>query len=178
LTHHRQVNALIILEGVEQSNQPLALRVGQDITLCKDVSNFIQFEEQLLAHNLQRTNFSGILLLGKEDLSISTLSNLRKDLEITLPETNPTLSEIGSLSANVLLPDRIVCFLGRGRRGREFSFEVLEAVLASADVRQEIEIVIKEVCRLSASGHINNRTLLTELGNIGESFHVRLMQDL
>jgi hypothetical protein len=174
LTHHRQVNTLIILEGVEQSNQPLALRVGQDITLCKDVSNFIQFEEQLLAHNLQRTNFSGILLLGKEDLSISTLSNLRKDLEITLPETNPTLSEIGSLSANVLLPDRIVCFLGRGRRGRE----VLEAVLASADVRQEIEIVIKEVCRLSASGHINNRTLLTELGNIGESFHVRLMQDL
>jgi hypothetical protein len=80
------------LEGIEQADEPLALCVGQDVTLCENVPHFIQFEQQLLTHDLQRTDLSRILLLGKEDLSISTLSNLRKNLEISLSKTDATLS--------------------------------------------------------------------------------------
>lgn len=80
------------MEGVEQSNKPLALRICQNVTFRQYMSNLIQFEQQLLAHDLQRANFPGIFLLSKEDLSISTLTNLCKDLEIALPETNAALS--------------------------------------------------------------------------------------
>jgi hypothetical protein len=73
--------------------------------------------------------------LGKEDLSISALSYLCKNLEISLPETNATLSEVGSLSTDILLPDRIVSFFGCGRRSWEFGFEVIDAILAGANVR-------------------------------------------
>jgi hypothetical protein len=48
------------------------------------VPNLVKLEEKLFAHNLQGTDFSGILLLRKEDLAVTTLPNLSKDLEVTL----------------------------------------------------------------------------------------------
>jgi hypothetical protein len=98
------------------------------------VSNLIQLEQQLLAHDLQGADLSGILLLSEEDLSISTLSNLCKDLEIALAKTDSTLSEIGTLSSNIFLPDRIIRFLVGCRRFGEFGFEVTESSLSLSDI--------------------------------------------
>jgi hypothetical protein len=110
------------------------------------VPDLVQLEEQFLTHDLQRTNFSSILLLRKENLSISTLSNLCEDLKVSLPKTDSTLSEISTLSTNVFRPDRIVCLFVSRRRLGEFGFEVVETVLASTDIGQEIKVVIKEIC--------------------------------
>jgi len=144
-TYHCQINALVILEGIEQTNEPLALCISQDITLSENMSDLVQLEEQLLAHHLQSTDFPGILLLRQENLSISTLSNLCEDLEVTLPKTNPTLSEIGALSTTYFDQTGYKFLVGCRRFG-EFGFEVIETVLASADVGQEIEVVIQEIC--------------------------------
>lgn len=48
------------------------------------MSDFVQFEEKLLAHYLESTDFSGILLFSQKDLSIAALSNLGKNLEVAL----------------------------------------------------------------------------------------------
>lgn len=141
-SYHCQIDALLVLEGIKQPHKPFALRICQDITLRKNMSNLIQLEQQLLAHNLQRTNLPSVLLLSEEDLSISALSNLCKNLEIPLAKTHSTLSQIGTLSTNIFLPDRIVCFFGSCWRIGEFGFEVAESVLSSSDVAQEVEVII------------------------------------
>lgn len=66
-------------------------------------------------------------------------------MEIALAKANPTLAKVGSLSASILLPDRVVCFFGSLGRSRKFGFEVIEAGLSGADIGQEIEIVVKEI---------------------------------
>lgn len=100
------------------------------------MSNLVQLEEQLLAHDLQCANLPGILLLGKENLTISTLSNLCKNLEIALTKTDSSLSEVGTLSSSIFLPDRVVCFFVGCRRFGEFGFEVGESILSLANVGQ------------------------------------------
>jgi hypothetical protein len=67
---------------------------------------------------------------------------LCKNLEIALAETNTTLAEVRSFSAGILLPKRIVCFLRRGRRIREFGFELGETILAGTYVAQKVEVVV------------------------------------
>ena len=47
------------------------------------MSDFVQFEEKLLTHYLESTDFFGILLFSQKDLSIA-LSNLGKNLEVAL----------------------------------------------------------------------------------------------
>jgi len=108
--------------------------------------NLIQLEEEFLAHNLQCAYFSRILLLGEENLSVTTLADLSKNLEVSLTKTNTTLSQVGTLSPNILLPKWVICFFGCRRGVGVFGFEVRKAGLTVADVGEEIEIVIKEVC--------------------------------
>lgn len=159
VTYHRQVNALLILKGIQQAHKSLALCVGQDITLGENVSDLVQLEQQLLAHNLQRTHLSGVLFLGEEDLTIPTLSNLRKNLKVSLSETDSALSKVGSLSANIFLPDRIVCFFWCSWGCGIFGFEVSESGLASANICQEVKIIVEEICRLSAKRSNQQRHL-------------------
>ena len=83
--------------------------------------------------------------MGQEDLSISALSYLCEDLKISLPKSNATFSEIGALSADILLPDGIVCLLGGGWRLGVFGLEVGKTVLSVSNVGQEVEVVIKKV---------------------------------
>jgi len=83
--HHSKVDAFVILKGVEQADQPLALSSGKDIALCQDVANLVQLEQQLLAHDLQSAHLTRVFLLGQVDLSIATLTDLCENLEVTLP---------------------------------------------------------------------------------------------
>jgi hypothetical protein len=92
MTYHCKVYALVILEGVKQFDKPLAVSGGENISLCQDMSNFIQFEQKSLAHDFKRTNFSSIFLLRKIDLTIASLPNLREDLEIPVSKPSSSLS--------------------------------------------------------------------------------------
>lgn len=119
------------------------------------MSDFIKLEEEFLAHNLKSADFPGVLLLSEEDLSISTLANLGKNLEITLSKTNTSLAEIGSFSSGIFLPERIICFFWGFWRIRVFGFEMIEAVLTSTNIAQEVEVVIQEICHSSALSQNN-----------------------
>jgi hypothetical protein len=63
------------------------------------VSDFIQLEQQFLAHDLESADFARILLLGKIDLSIPTLSNLSEDLEVTMSKSRSAFPQVCSLAA-------------------------------------------------------------------------------
>lgn len=109
------------------------------------MADFVQFEQQLLAHDLQRADFLRIFLLRQEHLAIATLSNLCEDLEVTLSESHPSLAEIGSLSAGILVPHMGKGFLIGVRRERVLGRESVESVLAIANVGEEVEVVVQEV---------------------------------
>ena len=82
--YHCQVDALFVLEGIKQLHEPFALRCCQDIPLCQNMSDFVQFEQKLLAHHFQCTDFPSILLRCEIDLPIAALPNLGKDLEVPM----------------------------------------------------------------------------------------------
>jgi hypothetical protein len=109
------------------------------------VSDFIEFEEEFLSHDFQSTDFFRVLLLCKIDLPITTLTDLGKNLEITMSKTSSSLSKVGSLTPQILIDGRLVDFLGGvGRRwicGLESSFTRLTTV----DVRKKVKVVVKEV---------------------------------
>lgn len=109
------------------------------------MADLVELEQQLLAHDLQRADLLGILLLSQEHLAIATLSDLRKNLKVTLSESHPSLAEIGSLSTGILVPHMGEgLFVGIGRKG-VLVFEGIESVLAVADVGEEVEVVVQEV---------------------------------
>jgi hypothetical protein len=106
------------------------------------VSNFVQLEQQLLAHDFQGTHFSRILLLGQEDLAVAALANLGEYLEVSLTQSSSPLAEIGSLASEVIVEGFIVLILGGGRGRRVLGFELIETVLAGVHVGKEIVVVI------------------------------------
>ena len=110
------------------------------------MSNFVKFEQQLLAHDLQCTDFSSVLLLCKENLTVATLSDLCEDLEITLAEADSSLSKIGTLSSSILLPNRVVGFFGCLWGSRKLGLKMGKSVLSRANVCEKVVVVIEEVC--------------------------------
>lgn len=111
------------------------------------MSDFIQFEEKLLAHYFQGTDFSSILLRCKIDLSIATLTNLSKDLEVTMMESCAALPKIGSFSAQILVSCSVVLFCRDGWRSRKLGVEERFTALAVVHVAQEVKVVVQEIYR-------------------------------
>jgi len=97
--YHRQVDAPVVLKGVQQPNKPFALRRGQNIALRQDMSDLIELEQQILAHDFQRTDFACVLLLRQIHLTIATLTDLSENLEVSVSESSATLAQIGTLTA-------------------------------------------------------------------------------
>ena len=93
------------------------------------MSDFVQFEEELLAHHFKGTDFSCIFLRSKVDLSITTLANLSKYLEVTMTQSCTAFPKIGSLSAQVFLSCRFILFSGSFRRRRKLRTEESPSIL-------------------------------------------------
>lgn len=111
------------------------------------MADLVQFEEQLLAHDLQRTHLLGVLLLGQEDLAITALTDLCEDLEVTLSKSDPSLAEISSFPTGVLVPHLVVGVVVGLGRGRKLLLEGIQATLSIASVGEEVKIVVEEVFR-------------------------------
>lgn len=144
-THHSKIDILVVLEGIQQTDEPLTLGGRQDVSLCQDVADLIQLEQQPLAHDLQRAHLLRIFLLGQEHLTVASLPDLGKDLEVALAKTCPPLAEIGSLSASVFVPHLLVRLIWSLGRVGEFVLESIEAALTIANICEEIKVVVKEV---------------------------------
>lgn len=144
-THHCKVNILVVLERVQQTHEPLALGSCQDVSLGQDVADLVQLEQKLLAHYLQGAYLLRVLLLGQEYLTVTTLSDLREDLEVTLSESHTSFSQISPLATGVLAPHLLPGLLIGLGRIRVFRAEGVEATLAIAGIVQQIKVVVKKV---------------------------------
>jgi hypothetical protein len=112
------------------------------------MADFIQLEQQCLAHDFQCADLARVLLLRQKHLSVASLSDLGKNLEIALPQASATLPKIGAFAAKVLSKGIVVLGFWRLRRRGVLRFELSEAVLAGVDVGQEVVVVVEEVCGL------------------------------
>lgn len=137
------------------------------------MSDLVELEQQLLAHNLERTHFSGILLLGKENLTVTTLADLRKNLEVALTQPSSSLAEICSLTAEILIKGFIVLSFGRRRRRRILCFELVEPVLPRVHIGEKVVVVIQEICFVS-SVILEYNCARTKLSYIRETLDLRL----
>jgi hypothetical protein len=140
---HRQIDLLIVLEGVEQSHQPLRLRSSQDISLRQDMSHLIQLEQQFLPHDFQRADLPSVSLLCQVDLTITTLTDLREDLEVAMSKACAALSESlvfsGKMVRSLGFECCRVCDCG------QLLVDSCIARLSIANVREEIVVVVEEV---------------------------------
>lgn len=145
-THHCKINILVILERVQQTDEPLALGSCQDVSFGQDVAHLVQLEQQLLAHDLQGAHLLRVLLLGQEHLTVTTLPDLCQDLEVALSESHTPLAQVCPLATGVLAPHLLIGLLIGLGRFRVFGAEGVEAALAVASIAQEIKVVVEEVC--------------------------------
>lgn len=113
---HGEVDLRIILESVEELHEPIALGRRENIALGKNVTDFIEFEEQFLAHHLQCAHFARVLLLRQIHLSIATLADLSQNLEVTLAETCATLAQMGTFATEVFKEGGFVLFFWNSGR--------------------------------------------------------------
>lgn len=158
--YHCKIDIFVILERVQETDKPLTLGGGQDVSLGQYVADLIQLEQQLLAHDLQGANLLRIFLLCEEDLTVATLADLRQDLEVTLSESHSPLAEIRPLPTSVLVPHLFIGLFIGIRRSGVFGLEGIETALSVADVSQKVEVVVEEIC-----AHL---TLVRYIGCIGE----------
>lgn len=107
--------------------------------------DFIQFEEELLAHYFQGTDFSSIFLGCKIHLSIATLTNLSKNLEVSMTESCAALAKIGSFSAQVLVSCRFVLFYRSSWRAWELGVEQRFTAVAVVHITEEVKVMIQEI---------------------------------
>lgn len=133
-SYHSQVNALLVLERIQQSHEPFALGVCQNIPLRQNMSDLIKLEEQLLAHDLERANLASVFLLCQEYLTISTLTDLSQNLKVPLTEADTALSQICALTTGIFMPQWVVDLLGCGWRGRILGLELAQSILARANI--------------------------------------------
>lgn len=123
-SYHGEVDALVILKRIQKTNQPLALCAGENVALGQDMADLIQLEKKLLAHYFERTHFFCIFLLCEEDLSITSLTDLCENLEVSLSQPRPPLAQVGSLTPEILIQGFIIFSFRRARRCRVLGFEL------------------------------------------------------
>lgn len=144
-TYHGQVDALVVLECIKQPDQPLALRIGQNVAFSEHMSDLIKLEQELLAHDLERADLARILLRREIDLSIATLTNLCEDLEVTVAQPCTTLAQIGAFPAEIDLVRPFPFRISEALRLWVLSVKLCQAVLTVVDVGKEIIVVVEKV---------------------------------
>ena len=107
-------------------------------------THLVHLEERPLLHLLQRTHLPRVCLACKVDLTISTLADLRDDLELVDLELDTALAEEGAFATAVGLEFVGVLLLSEiALRG--VLVEAGTAVLAGSDVTEEVEVVVEEI---------------------------------
>ena len=107
--------------------------------------DFVKFEQELLAHYFQGTDFSSVFLGCKIHLSVATLANLSEDLEVSMTKSRPALPKICSFSAQIFVFCRFVFFCRSGWRGWKLGIEERFTILAVVHVAQEIKVMVQEI---------------------------------
>ena len=110
---------LVVLERVQQSDQPGRLDRTQDVPLDKDVLDLVHLRERALAHLFERAHLVRIGFTGEVDRAVPALTDLRDDAELVDAELGTALAEKDALAAVVRLELAGVVGTGYLRRGSE-----------------------------------------------------------
>jgi hypothetical protein len=98
-----------------------------------------------MSRSVKSAHFSGVLLLRQEYLTVAALSDLGQDLEVGMPESHSSFTQIGPFPSSILVPHMFIGFLVGLRRGGIFGLESIESILPISDISEEIEVVVQEV---------------------------------
>ena len=109
------------------------------------MSDLVKFEQKLLAHYFQCTDFASVLFGCEVDLSITTLTHLGENLKVTMAQPCAALSQIRSLSAQVFVTCCFVFFGSSCRRSGKLRIELSFAALTMVYIAEEVEIMVKKV---------------------------------
>ena len=101
ITHHCEVDMFLVLESVEQFDEPRRLYGTQNVSLNQYVLDLVHLGQSALSHLLKSAYFVGIDLSGEVNRSITSLSDLCDDSELVDLELRTALSQQDSLSATV-----------------------------------------------------------------------------
>lgn len=134
---------MLVLKSIKQTNQPSTRGCGEYVSLCENMSDFVQFKQYTFAHYFQRTDFAGILFLRQENLSISTLAYLCKYLEVSAPQFRASFTEIGAFSPAVFSPPTFIVGL---LEISKLLTELFSPFPSEMDIGEKIQIIIQKVC--------------------------------
>jgi hypothetical protein len=94
---------LLVLEGIEQLDQPRRLDVREDIPLHQHMLDLVHLGERPLSHLFERAHLVGIRLAGEVDGAVTTLADLSDDAELLDAELGAALAEDDAFAAIVRL---------------------------------------------------------------------------
>lgn len=105
------------------------------------MSNLVHLDQGPLSQLLECTDLTRLLLLCEEDFTVSTLTDLRDDVELSQLELGTSLSQQSSLSTKVGLGiSSAGSVVGIGSH-----LEVGQALLSIGNVAQVVKVVVEEV---------------------------------
>jgi hypothetical protein len=107
---------LLVLEGIEQLDQPRRLDVREDIPLHQHMLDLVHLGERPLSHLFERANLVGIRLAGEVDGSVTALADLRDDAELLDSKLGTALAEDDAFAAIVRL--ELATIVGARNLGR------------------------------------------------------------
>lgn len=105
---HQEVDSEVVLENVFHVNQEGVVNCVQDIFLELDVFHLLVFDDNIFSNTLHSVQLAGSLLLHKEDLSESTLTDKLAKLEVLKFGLNLTAREDLLATASHGLSDLLV----------------------------------------------------------------------
>lgn len=111
---------------------------------CEEKLYLIHFEKSSLAHLLESTDFTGFLLPGKEDFTISTLTDLSDNMELIDLELRPSFSEDYSFAATVRFEFFDIFIAFECARSR-IIIKSGSSILSCGNISQELKVIIKKV---------------------------------
>jgi hypothetical protein len=142
VSYHSQIDALLVLESIQQPDQPFAFRRRQNIALRQDVPDLVELEQQLLAHHLQRAHLPRVLFLCQIHLPIAALTDLRENLKVSLPQSRAPLAKVCPLPSQILVEGIVVLGVRCRWWGRVLFIELGEAGLTCVHVGEQVVVVV------------------------------------
>lgn len=92
---------VLVLERVQQSDQPRGLDSSKDIPLHQDVLHLVHLCQCTLSHLFEGADLVGIGFASEVDGTVAALTDLRNDTELLYSKLGSSLTEHNSLASAV-----------------------------------------------------------------------------
>ena len=97
-------------------------------------------------------------------MAIPALTDLRKDLKVSMSKTGAPFAEVGSFPAKILVQIGFVFLVRCCWWGRVVGRESVHALLAIVDVAEQVVVMVEEVCGCSVGRNSDTRYISYTVG--------------